>query len=65
MIAPSKNLAFAFIAAGLIMISLFFLTSSPLSVTNLILGGIPLLFLLAFGITILRARKKESGGEGD
>ncbi len=52
-----NNSAIAFAVAGLIMISLFFLTSSPLDITNLILGTVPLLFLLYIGVTILRARK--------
>lgn len=54
---PIKSSALLFAAAGLIMISLFFLASSPRDITNLILGTVPLLFLLYIGVTILRARK--------
>ncbi len=63
--APTKNSQFGFIAAGLVLVSLFFFTSSPLTITNVILGIVPLLFLLVFGFAIWRAGKKETDSKGD
>jgi hypothetical protein len=64
MSAPPKNVTLCFIVAGLLMISIFFLTSSPLTLSNLVLGVVPLVFLAVFGITLLRAKKSEKGGSG-
>jgi ABC-type polysaccharide/polyol phosphate export permease len=61
--APSRNFGFLFVAAGLLLVSILFLTSSPLDVTSLILGIIPLLFLLCFGFSLWRARKMPGTGQ--
>jgi len=63
MIRPSRNFAFMFIAAGLLMVSAFFLTASPFDITNLILGTVPLILLFCFGFAIWKAKKKEEPGE--
>ncbi|GEM_PF-3169244 len=65
MIAPSKNSAFLFIAAGLLMISVFFLTASPLDITNLILGTIPLVLLFCFGFSIWKAKSRPGAEDKD
>jgi len=62
-IAPTINFAFLFIVAGLLLVSLLFLTTSPLDITNLILGMVPLLLLLCFGFSIWKA-KRSAGAEG-
>ena len=64
MIRPTKTFTLSYMGAGLLLVSLLFLTASPLTLTNLILGIIPLILLLFFGFTIWRAKKKESAGEG-
>jgi Ca2+-dependent lipid-binding protein len=48
-----------YVMAGLVMVSLFFLMS-PWTTTKVILGVAPLLFLLMIGITVYRARKKQT-----
>jgi hypothetical protein len=62
-ITPSNNFAFLFIVAGLLLVSLLFLTASPLDITNLILGTIPLVLLFCFGFSIWKA-KSRPGVEG-
>ena len=44
--------------AGLAMVSIFFLIP-PWTTTNIVLGIIPLLFLVMFGITLSRAKKRQ------
>lgn len=61
--APSKNFAFLFVVAGLLLVSILYLTSSPLDITSLILGIIPLLFLLCFGLVLWKARKMPGNGQ--
>jgi len=56
--APSKNFALSFIVAGLLIISILFLTASPLDTTHLIIGTVPLVFLLIFGISIWKAKRR-------
>lgn len=65
MIAPSKNFAFLFAVAGLLMVSMFFLTATPFEITNLILGIVPLILLFCFGFTIWKAKRREASGDGD
>ena len=45
-------------AAGLVMVSVFFLIP-PWTTTNIILGIVPLLFLIVFGFTLNRAKKRQ------
>ena len=44
-------------AAGLVMVSVFFLIP-PWTATNIILGIVPLVFLIMFGLTLNRAKKR-------
>jgi Sec-independent protein secretion pathway component TatC len=64
-IAPSNNFAFLFIVAGLLLVSLLFLTASPLDITNLILGTIPLLLLFCFGLSIWKAKNRPGAKDKD
>lgn len=57
MIVPPNNFGLLFIVAGLVMISVFFLTSSPLDITNIILGAVPLIFFLTTGFFIWKAKR--------
>lgn len=45
-------------AAGLIMVSIFFFIP-PWTTTNIILGIVPLIFLIMFGITLRRAKGRQ------
>lgn len=45
-------------AAGLIMVSIFFLIP-PWTTTNIILGIVPLLFLIMFGFTLRRVKSRQ------
>ena len=65
MIAPSNNFAFLFIVAGLLLVSLLFLTASPLDITNLILGTIPLVLLFCFGFSIWKAKSRPGAEDKD
>ena len=49
-------------AAGLVMVSIFFLLP-PWTTANIILGIIPLLFLVVFGFTLMRAKKRQEGAD--
>jgi hypothetical protein len=64
-IAPSNNFALSFIAAGLLLVSMLFLTVSPLDITNLILGTVPLLLLLFFGFSIWKAKRSAAAEDKD
>jgi Sec-independent protein secretion pathway component TatC len=64
-IAPTKNFAFLFIVAGLVMISVFFITASPFDITNLILGTIPLVLLFCFGFSIWKTRNRPGAEDKD
>jgi hypothetical protein len=64
-IAPSNNFAFLFIVAGLLLVSLLFLTASPLDITNLILGTIPLVLLFCFGFSIWKAKSRPGAENKD
>jgi Sec-independent protein secretion pathway component TatC len=64
-ITPSNNFAFLFIVAGLLLVSLLFLTASPLDITNLILGTIPLVLLFCFGFSIWKAKSRPGAEDKD
>jgi cytochrome c-type biogenesis protein CcmH/NrfF len=51
-----------YVMAGLVLVSLFFLMP-PWTITKVILGVAPLLFLLMIGITVYRARKKQADAD--
>jgi hypothetical protein len=65
LIAPSNNFALLFIVAGLLLVSLLFLTASPLDITNLILGTIPLVLLFCFGFSIWKAKSRPGAEDKD
>lgn len=44
---------------GILLISLFFLLGAPLTVTNVVLGVTPLLFILVVAIMISREKRRQ------
>ena len=53
-----------YVAAGLTMVCIFFLMP-PWTTANVILGIVPLFFLIIIGITLYRARKNMPNGDID
>ena len=49
-------------AAGLVIVSVFFLIP-PWTTANIVLGIVPLLFLVVFGFTLSRAKKRQEGAD--
>ena len=59
MSAPSNNFALYFVIFGLLLVSLFFLTSKPFGITNVVFGVFPIFLLVVFAVTIWRAVRKQ------
>lgn len=59
MSAPSSNYAPYFVIFGLLLVSVFFLTSKPFGITNVVFGVLPIVLLVVFAVTIWRAQRKQ------
>lgn len=44
---------------GALLIALFYLVGSPFSVMNVIIGGVPLIFMLVLAIMISREKRRQ------
>jgi len=56
----SPALMFWFLG-GIVLISLYYLLGAPLTVANVILGGVPLVFIIVVTIMITREKRKQKG----
>ncbi len=49
---------------GIILISLYYLLGAPLTVGNVILGGVPLVFIIVVTILISREKRRQKRQDG-
>lgn len=50
---------------GIVLISLYYLLGAPLTVANVILGGVPLVFIIVVTIMINREKRKQKREAGE